>query len=159
MKAKQSSEILRRPRRAGVSLAETQKLTPTKPLRRRAPRLPGDAGSVKRTDRPSETKAHRSTKRRFPLTPEAVIAKCQQQERPLECAGEVLALMQLMTLRGCSMHHLHVISQVGYATVHDFLDLETFPATEIRVRMIRPLSCDIVEFELIAVLSLRERGL
>ncbi|MBL9130519.1 MAG: hypothetical protein JNG86_04920, partial [Verrucomicrobiaceae bacterium] len=44
---------------------------------------------------------------------------------PLECAGEVLALMDLMERRQCTMQHLHDISQVSYATIHELLTLKT----------------------------------
>lgn len=95
----------------------------------------------------------------FPMSRDAVVEKCLDDHLPLECAGEVLALMDLMERRQCTMQHLHDISQVSYATIHELLTLKTCFHTPVRVRLLAPLESDTMEFEWLAHLDLQSLGL
>ncbi len=61
-----------------------------------------------------------------------------------------------MGCQGCTMGHLHDISHVGYATIYDFLSLESFPGTPVHVRLVLPLGADLMEFRCLSFLCLRE---
>ncbi len=55
------------------------------------------------------------------------------------------------------MAHLHDISHVGYATIYDFLSLESFPATPVHVRLVFPLGgVDLMEFRCLSYFCLKE---
>ncbi|MEQ1748183.1 MAG: hypothetical protein ABL974_02090 [Prosthecobacter sp.] len=122
----------------------------SKPARRRpGARLPGMKGGAVLADE-AAPKPYKPKMPCFPLTRAEVLAKCHLCHYPPVCAGEVMALMDLMEHGLCTMFHLHEISDVGYATIHDFLNLECFPGTPIRARLMIALNCEPLEFQWIA---------
>ncbi len=122
----------------------------SKPARRRSgARLPGMKGGAVVADEAVQ-RPYKPQMPHFPLTRAQVLAKCHRCHYPLVCAGEVMALMDLMEHGLCTMFHLHEISDVGYATIHGFLSLQCFPSTLIRARLMIPLYCEPLEFQWIA---------
>jgi hypothetical protein len=67
----------------------------------------------------------------FSLTREQVFQKCRAKKHRLICAGEVLALMDLMELRGWSILELAEKSLVSRQMISAMLNLERFPTSEV----------------------------
>lgn len=112
-----------------------------KSRKRSGARLPGMKGGAVLEDAP-KCRPYQSKEPGFPLERAEVIPLCQ--ERPLICAGQVLALMDFMEARQCTMNHLHDMSKIGYATIYNFLQLATFPGTPVLVKLVLALGCDYV---------------
>lgn len=121
-------------------------------------RPPGARGGSVVLDAP-EKRPYRPHTPHFPLTRDEVVAKCLDLHLPLDCAGEALALMDLMEQQQCTMQHLNDISGVAYATIHALLSLEVAFNTLIRVRLVTALDSSSMEFACLAYLNLLSRGL
>ena len=59
--------------------------------------------------------------------------------------------MELMELRGCCILGLHQRTGVARSMISGILTLRKFPTTPLRLRLIRALGVDAVEFEALAV--------
>lgn len=112
-------------------------------------RLPGMKGGALLEDAPRR-KPYQGKDPGFPLGRDEVILLCQEKHEPLFCAGQVLALMDLMEAAKCTMHHLHELTKIGYATIYSFLKLESFPSTPVMIKWVLALGCEYVEFAIIA---------
>ena len=86
----------------------------------------------------------------------SVRARCAELELDPLCAGEVLALMDLMELRGCCILGLHESAGVARSMIAGILKLTKFPTTPVRLRLLRALKANAVEFEAMAVFSMME---
>ena len=97
--------------------------------------------------------SNRSKARRgsvFSLTREQVFQKCRDKKRRLICAGEVLALRDLMELHGWSTRELAERSQVSRQMISPFLNLERFPTSEVVDQMASPFGMELFEFAMLA---------
>ncbi|MFO1481860.1 MAG: hypothetical protein U1F71_00715 [Verrucomicrobiaceae bacterium] len=90
----------------------------------------------------------------FALTPQEVVEACRRQGRALFCAGQVLALRELMRLHDCNTLQLAERSRVSYAMIHAVLNVERFPTTDRLVPMVVSLGQEMHEFDLLAKYSL-----
>lgn len=93
----------------------------------------------------------------FALTPQQVVERCRARKRHPMCAGEVLALMELMEAQDCNALRLHQRSKVSYAMIADILRLEAFPTTHTRANLAAALGQKLPEFELLAFFCLGEQ--
>ena len=100
-------------------------------------------------------KPYQSKEPDFPLARAKVILLCLKKQRPLICAGQVLALMDLMEAEQCTMNHLHDMSNIGYATIYNFLKLGTFPGTPVLFKLVVALGYEYVEFTWMAHLHVK----
>jgi hypothetical protein len=158
--AKRSSALS--PTDGGVEALADKKYAKRKPGRKSGrkgsgARLPGMKGGAVLEDAPKR-RTYQSKKPGFPLERAKVIPLCREKHEPLICAGQVLALMDLMEAEQCTMYHLHKMTDVGYATIYDFLGLETFPGTPVLVKLVLALGYELWEFTWIAHLSVKESG-
>ncbi len=117
-------------------------------------RLPGMKGGAVLEDAP-RPRPYQSKEPGFPLERAEVIPLCQEKHRPLICAGQVLALMDLMEAEQCTMNHLHDMSKIGYATIYNFLGLETFPGTPVLAKLLLALGYEYVDFTWMAHLNVK----
>lgn len=91
----------------------------------------------------------------FTLTREQVFQKCRAKRHRLICAGEVLALRDLMELRGWSILELAEYAGVSRQMISAFLNLERFPTTEVVDRLACPFGMELFEFDLLATFEVR----
>lgn len=91
----------------------------------------------------------------FSLTREQVFQKCRAKKHRLICAGEVLALMDLMELRGWSILELAEKSLVSRQMISAFLNLERFPTSEVVDQLACPFGMELFEFDLLACFEVR----
>jgi len=91
----------------------------------------------------------------FTLTREQVFQKCRAKKHRLICAGEVLALRDLMELRGWSIVELAEHSHVSRQMISAFLNLERYPTSEVVDMLACPFGLELFEFDLLACLEAR----
>jgi antitoxin component HigA of HigAB toxin-antitoxin module len=91
----------------------------------------------------------------FTLTREQVFQKCLAKKHRLICAGEVLALRDLMELRGWSILELARHAQVSRQMISAFLNLERFPTAEVVDMLACPFGMELFEFDLLATFEVR----
>lgn len=137
---------------------KVHKETAKKKRRGSGARPPGSPGGAVLKDEPVK-RPYVPHAPRFPMTREQVVATCLAEHSTVQVAGEALALMDLMTRDLCTMHHLHVISGVGYATIHGLLTLKLVFNTPLRVHLAKALHSTSLELESLAYLNLEALGL
>jgi ribosome-binding protein aMBF1 (putative translation factor) len=86
----------------------------------------------------------------FSLTREQVFLKCRAKQHRLICAGEVLALRDLMEQRGWSILELAEHSHVSRQMISAFLNLERYPTSEVVDMLACPFGMELFEFDLLA---------
>ncbi len=91
----------------------------------------------------------------FALSREQVFRKCRAKKHRLICAGEVLALMDLMEQRGWSILELAEHSHVSRQMISAFLNLERFPTSEVVDQLACPFGLELFEFDQLACFEVR----
>jgi ribosome-binding protein aMBF1 (putative translation factor) len=91
----------------------------------------------------------------FSLTREQVFRKCRAKKHRLICAGEVLALMDLMEQRGWSILELADHSHISRQMISAFLNLERFPTSEVVDQLACPFGLELFEFDQLACFEVR----
>jgi len=71
----------------------------------------------------------------FTLTREQVIARCVAQKRSLICAGQVLAVMELMRCVGWTITRLAQQSRVSASHLSEFLRVDGFFTSDCAFRV------------------------
>lgn len=82
---------------------------------------------------------------------------CREKHLPLICAGKVLALMDMMDAQQCTMNHLHDISKVGYATIYNYLALESLPRMPTIERLVMALGYEDLDYSWLAHWNVKGR--
>lgn len=113
------------------------------------PRLPGMKGGTVVADVP-EARPYESKEPYFPLQRKKVMKLCKKQRLPLIYGGKVLALMDIMLAKQCTMNHLHDLSGVSYASIYNFFKLKGRPRVPAIERMVISLGYEDLEFAWIA---------
>lgn len=91
----------------------------------------------------------------FTLTRKQVFEKCRAKKHRLICAGEVLALMDLMEQRGWSILELAEHSHVSRQMISAMLNLERFPTSEVLDQLACPFGLELFEFDQLAWYEVR----
>ena len=86
----------------------------------------------------------------FTLTPAQVVQLCVQRERRLICAGQVLALKELMRETGWTIAEVARRSRVSRAMISEFLRFQAFPTSELMSRLAEAFKLELYEFNLLA---------
>jgi ribosome-binding protein aMBF1 (putative translation factor) len=86
----------------------------------------------------------------FTLTREQVFRKCLEKKHRLICAGEVLALMDLMEARGWSIQEVAEHSRISRQMISAMLSLERFPTAEVVAILSGAFGLKLFEFDLLA---------
>lgn len=106
-------------------------------------------------DRRAEPLTRRKHGPVFTLTREQVFRKCWETKHRLICAGEVLAMRDLLELRGWSILELARRSRVSRQMISAFLNLERFPTSEVVDQMASPFGLELFEFDMLACFEAR----
>jgi hypothetical protein len=91
----------------------------------------------------------------FTLTREQVFRKCRAKKHRLICAGEVLALMDLMEMRGWTILELAEHSHVSRQMISAILNVERFPTSEVVDQLAFPFGLELFEFDQLACYEVR----
>lgn len=117
---------------------------------KKSPRRRGHGGKTSRRCQPRQNRAGQGRVPDFTLTREQVIAKCRAKKRSLICAGQVLALMALMKIKGWTAHELAGRSGVSRSMISGILNLERFPTTVVLRSLCFSMGLKLHEFDLLA---------
>ena len=91
----------------------------------------------------------------FTLTREQVFRKCRAKKHRLICAGEVLALMDLMEMRGWTILELAEHSHVSRQMISAILTVERCPTSEVVDQLACPFGLELFEFDQLACYEVR----
>jgi hypothetical protein len=91
----------------------------------------------------------------FPISREEVVRRCREKPHDMLCAGEVLALMDLMLLFHYTIKRLHELSGVARSMIHDMLVMEALPTNDTVGRLARAFGMEAIEFHLLGFFTLR----
>ena len=86
----------------------------------------------------------------FDLSPAEVFALCRQAGRCQICAGQVLALRDLMQCFGWTIKQLAQCSQVSRTMISAILRVLKFPTADITARLSACFGLELYEFDLLA---------
>ncbi|MBE7495333.1 MAG: helix-turn-helix transcriptional regulator [Verrucomicrobiaceae bacterium] len=98
----------------------------------------------------SEEKAKRRRGPVFTLTEEQVFHRCEQRKHSRICAGQVLALRDLMCRAGWSIKALAGHANVSISHLSDFLNVKKFFTTECLFRVARAFGLLLSRFDKMA---------
>ena len=106
---------------------------------------------AKRTAAPRNLrKRRRRNGPRFTLTRARVIKKCCKKHHRLICAGQVLALMDLMMMLEWTTEDLAEHSGVSRSMISSILNLERFPTIMVLYDLVHSMGFELHEFDLMA---------
>ena len=91
----------------------------------------------------------------FTLTREQVIQRCQNKQRAPICAGQVLAVMELMVERQWNVGMLAQKSGVSLTHLSDFLAVKKFFSTHYIAQVARAFGLELWELDQLAENQLR----
>lgn len=81
--------------------------------------------------------------------------RCVERGHDMLCAGEALALMDLMEAVQCSILEVHERSHVSRAMIHDLLTMDAISTTDVKGKLARAFHLETIEFELLSHYTLR----
>ena len=87
----------------------------------------------------------------FSLTREQVIARCVDSHHRLICAGQVLALMDIMQVMGWTMLEVAHRSGVSHSMIADVLRLRAFFTTDRLSCVVEAFGLELHEFDRLAM--------
>lgn len=87
----------------------------------------------------------------FSLTRAQVIARCRECNHQLICAGQVLALMDMMRVMGWTMLEVAARSGVSHSMIADVLRMRAFFTTDKLSRVVGAFGLEMHEFDRLAM--------
>ncbi|MBK8039880.1 MAG: hypothetical protein IPK22_22515 [Verrucomicrobiaceae bacterium] len=91
----------------------------------------------------------------FPISREEIVRRCREKPHDMLCAGEALALMDLMEQEHLTIKRLHELSKVSRSMIHDVLTMEAVMTNDTVAKLGRPFGMEAIEFHLLGHFTLR----
>ena len=91
----------------------------------------------------------------FPISRQEILQRCREKPHDMLCAGEAMALMDLMQEHHLTIKGLHERSQVARSMIHDILCMEAVTTNDTVAKLGRPFGMEAIEFRLLGFFTLR----
>lgn len=91
----------------------------------------------------------------FPISREEIVRRCRVKPHDLLCAGEALALMDLMSQFHLTIKRLHDLTGVARSMIHDILTMEAITTNDTVAKLGRPFGLTAFGFRLLGYFTLR----
>ncbi|MFN0075464.1 MAG: hypothetical protein ACKVY0_03205 [Prosthecobacter sp.] len=91
----------------------------------------------------------------FPISRQEIIQRCRAKPHDMLCAGEALALMDLMIHFHLTIKKLHELTHVARSMIHDILCMEAVTTNDTVAKLGRPFGMQAIEFHLLGFFTLR----
>ncbi|MEZ5387709.1 MAG: hypothetical protein R3F13_19545 [Prosthecobacter sp.] len=91
----------------------------------------------------------------FPLSRAEIIQRCREKPHDMLCAGEALALMDLMSRFHLTIKGLHESSGVTRSMIRDLLTMEAVMTNDTVGKLARAFELETIEFHLLGFYTLR----
>jgi hypothetical protein len=91
----------------------------------------------------------------FPISRAEIIRRCREKPHDMLCAGEAMALMDLMQKHHLTIKGLHELSHVARSMIHDILCMEAVTTNDTVAKLGRPFGLETIEFHLLGHYTLR----
>ena len=91
----------------------------------------------------------------FPISREEIVRRCREKPHDMLCAGEALAVMDLMIHFHLTIKGMHEQTQVTRSMIHDILTMEAVMTNDTAGKLGRPFGLDAFGFHLLGYYTLR----
>ena len=91
----------------------------------------------------------------FPISREEIVRRCREKPHDMLCAGEALAVMDLMIRFHLTIKKLHELTQVARSMIHDILTMEAVMTNDTVGKLGRPFGLDAFGFHMLGYFTLR----
>jgi len=91
----------------------------------------------------------------FPISREEIIRRCREKPHDMLCAGEALALMDLMQMFHYNIKKLHELSGVARSMISGVLAMEAVMTNDTVGKLARTFGMETIEFHLLGLYTLR----
>ena len=91
----------------------------------------------------------------FPISREEIVRRCRQKPHDMLCAGEALAVMDLMIRFHLTIKGLHEQTLVARSMIHDILTMEAVMTNDTAGKLGRPFGLDAFGFHMLGYFTLR----
>lgn len=91
----------------------------------------------------------------FPISREEIVRRCRERPHDMLCAGEALALMDLMQERHLTILGLHKLTNVARSMISDVLSMEAVMTNDTVGKLGGAFGMEAIEFHLLGHFTLR----